>query len=181
MLIDKNNSCLLITDVQENLTPAMKCPRDVIDGSARLAKGAKLLHVPVIATEQYPKGLGRTMFDVRTALDDSDFFEKKSFSSAAQDGFMQRLESLSKKQIVLTGVEMHVCVLQTAVELKEKGYFPFVVENAVSSRYDRDFEAAKTRLILEKIPLVTVEMVLFEWLRTADAPEFKQIRAQLIF
>ena len=181
MLIDRNDSTLLIIDVQEHLTPALKTPRDVITGTERLAKGAKMLGVPVIATEQYPKGLGPTIFDVRSVLAPEDFFEKCAFSVLAQDGFRERLEAHGKKQVIITGAEMHICVLQSAIALKESGYFPFVVENACSSRFDRDFLAAKDRLTQEGIPLVTVEMVLFEWLRTSKAPEFKQVQSQLVY
>lgn len=181
MLIDRKDSCLLIIDVQEHLAPAVKTPRDVISGSERLAKGAKILNVPVIATEQYPKGLGPTMFDVRSVLSEEDFFEKRAFSVLAEEGFEDRLKKSGAKQVVITGAEMHICVLQSAIELKEQGYVPFVVENACSSRYDRDFQAAKARLANEGITVVTVEMVLFEWLRTSKAPEFKQIQSQLVF
>mgnify|MGYP001308019697 CR=1 FL=1 len=100
MLISRNDSCLLIIDVQERLAPAMNDPRKVIDGCARLLKGAALLNVPAIVTEQYPKGLGPTIFDVREAAGESIFFPKTSLSAVQEDGFMQKLEALNKKQII---------------------------------------------------------------------------------
>lgn len=180
MLISRNDSCLLIIDVQERLAPAMNAPRKVIDGCARLLKGAALLNVPAIVTEQYPKGLGPTIFDVREAAGESIFFPKTSLSAVQEDGFMQKLEALNKKQIIIAGIEEHVCVLQTAVELKEKGYDVFIVADACGSRTPESELYAEKRFQSENIVLVTVEMVFFEWLRVAGSLEFKEVQKRLI-
>lgn len=180
MLINRNDSCLLIIDVQERLAPAMDEPRKVIDGCARLLKGARILNVPSIVTEQYPKGLGATLFDVREAAPDDAFFTKISLSAVAEDGFMQKLDALNKKQVVIAGIEEHICVLQTAVELKEKGFDVFVVADACGSRVPESEKYAEDRLKSENIALVTIEMVLFEWLRVAGTPEFKEVQKHLI-
>ena len=156
MLISRNDSCLLIIDVQERLAPAMNDPRKVIDGCARLLKGAALLNVPAIVTEQYPKGLGPTIFDVREAAGESIFFPKTSLSA------------------------VHVCVLQTAVELKEKGYDVFIVADASGSRTPESELYAEKRFQSENIVPVTVEMVFFEWLRVAGSLEFKEVQKRLI-
>ncbi len=180
MLISRNDSCLLIIDVQERLAPAANDPRKIIDGCARLLKGARMLNVPAIVTEQYPKGLGPTIFDVREAAPEGAFFPKTAMSAAAEDGFMQKLEAFGKKQIIIAGIEEHVCVLQTAVELKEKGYAVFIVADASGSRSPESEKYAEKRFEAENIPLVTVEMVLFEWLRVSGTPEFKEVQKHLI-
>ena len=181
MLIDRKNAVLVLIDVQENLTPVVSQPRAVIDGCARLARGAGLLKVPVVATEQYPKGLGNTIFDVRRFLDGAAIVEKQSFSAFKEPSFVGALEKTGKKQVVLAGIEAHVCVLQTAFDLKNAGYSPFVVIDACSSRHAVDFETAKNRLVAGNIPLVTTEMALYEWLETAKAPEFKECHTHLLY
>lgn len=181
MLISKTASCLLIIDVQERLTPVMNDPRRVIDGCSTLLKGAGILNVPVIITEQYPKGLGPSIFDIRDAAPQSTvYFEKTSLSAVSQEGFTDCLNSLKKKQVVIAGVEEHICVLQTAVELKELGYDVFVATDASGSRDPKNEEAALARFRQEGIATVRTEMVLFEWLRKAGSPEFKEIQNKLI-
>ncbi len=181
MLINKTNSCLLIIDVQERLISAMDSPRNVIDGCSRLLKGAKILNVPVIITEQYPKGLGNSIFEIKdSAPDKAVFFHKTSLSALREDGFMEKMTSTGKKQIIIGGIEEHVCVLQTAVDLKEKGFDVFVVTDACDSRTRQNKTGAEIRLRQEGIFLVTTEMVLFEWLEKAGSPEFKEIQNRLI-
>ena len=181
MLISKTDSCLLIIDVQERLTPCMHEPRRIIDCCSRLLKGANILNVPVIITEQYPKGLGQSFFDIREAAPETAiYFEKTSLSAVREEGFAKRLASLNKKQIVIAGVEEHICVLQTAVELKEAGYDVFVVTDASGSRSPENERIAVQRLKQEGVFLAGVEMVLFEWLRKAGSPEFKDIQNRLI-
>ncbi len=180
MLISKTDACLLIIDVQERLAPAMNEPRRVIDGCARLLKGAAITGVPAVVTEQYPKGLGPTLFDVRAAAPEDAFFEKTSLSAVAEPGFTDRLAALEKKQVVIAGIEEHICVLQTAVELKEKGFDVFVVTDASGSRSPDSEKAAHERFVQEGIYIVTVEMVLFEWLRCSGTPEFREVQKHLI-
>lgn len=121
MLISRTDSCLLIIDVQERLAPAANDPRRVIEGCSRLLKGADVLNVPVIITEQYPKGLGPSIFDIKDAAPQKAlYFPKTSLSAVREEGFMEKINALGKKQIIIAGIEEHICVLQTAVELKEK-------------------------------------------------------------
>ena len=181
MLISKTNSCLLIIDVQERLAPAMSEPRRIIDGCSKLLKGAGILNIPVIITEQYPKGLGPSFFDIRdSAPETAVYFAKTSLSAVQEEGFMEHLTSLNKKQIVIAGIEEHICVLQTAVELKEAGFEVFVVTDASGCRAPENERIAGRRLEQEGIFLAGVEMVLFEWLRKAGSPEFKDIQNRLI-
>ena len=181
MLINKEKSCLTIIDVQERLTPAVKEPGKVINGCARLLKGAGILGVPTLITEQYPKGLGPSMADIRNAAPEgTPFIAKTTMSALRNDEFTTALAALNKKQVVIAGVEEHICVFQTAVELKEAGYDVFVVADASSSRSAESVAVAEKRFMTENIPLVTVEMVLFEWLRVSGTPEFKEIQAKLV-
>ena len=181
MLISKTNSSLLIIDVQERLAPAMHDARRVIDGCSRLLKGAGILDVPTIITEQYPKGLGPSLFDIRDAAPETAvYFEKTNLSAVQEDGFLDRLTSFNRKQVVIAGIEEHICVLQTAVELKEKGFDVFVVTDASGCRRPENEETALRRFQQEGIFLAGVETVLFEWLRKAGSPEFKEIQNKLI-
>ena len=181
MLISKTDSCLLIIDVQERLTPAMNDPRRIIDGCARLLKGAGILGVPVLITEQYPKGLGASLPEIRDAAPQTAaYFEKTNLSAVRENGFTEHLISLKKKQVVIAGIEEHICVLQTAVELKEAGFDVFVATDACGCRTPENEQIADRRLTQEGIFPVSVEMVLFEWLRKAGTPEFKDIQNRLI-
>lgn len=181
MLISKTNSCLLIIDVQERLAPVMSDPRRVIDGCSRLLRGAGILNVPVIITEQYPKGLGPSLFDIRDAAPESAvYFEKTSLSAVQEEGFMEKLKAFGKKQVVIAGIEEHICVLQTAVELKEAGFDVFVVTDASGCRIPENEKIALERLKQEGIFLAGIENVLFEWLRKAGSPEFKDVQNRLI-
>lgn len=181
MRMHAEGSSLVIVDVQERLAPVMADPRKVIEGAARLVAGAKVVGVPVLISEQYPKGLGPTMVDVRTVAPDNAIIEKTAFSCAAESAFINRLDALERRQVVLAGIEMHVCVMQTALDLKEKGYDVHVVVDASGSRHAIDEETAKARLTAAGISLVTIEMVLFEWLERAGTPEFKIISKTLIY
>ena len=181
MLISKTDACLLIIDVQERLAPVMSDPRRVIDGCARLLRGADILDIPVIITEQYPKGLGPSLFDIRDAAPEhAVYFEKTSLSAVSEEGFTEKLNAFGKKQVVIAGIEEHVCVLQTAVELKEAGYDVFVVTDASGCRIPDNEKNALERLKQEGIFLTCIESVLFEWLRKAGSPEFKDVQNRLI-
>lgn len=181
MLINKTASSLLIIDVQERLAPAMNDARRVIDGCSRLLKGAGILGIPAIITEQYPKGLGPSLFDIRDAAPETAvYFEKTNLSAVQEEGFLQRLTSFERKQIIIAGIQEHICVLETAVELKENGFDVFVVTDACGCRFPENEQLALRRLQQEGIFLVGVEMVLFEWLGKAGTPEFKEIQNKLI-
>ena len=177
MLLQREQSCLLIVDVQERLTPVMTDPRRVIHHCTLLLRAAQRLTVPVVVSEQYPKGLGETMVDLRLLLAEGDILPKMSFSAAADPAVMARLEHLGRKQIVIAGIEAHVCVLQTALDLKARGLTPVVVADACASRKTESEQLAWARLAQAGVPLVSVEMVVFEWLDHAGTAEFKELSA----
>jgi len=173
-------SCLVVVDVQERLAPVMADPRKVIEGAARLVRGAKRLSVPVLISEQYPRGLGPTMVDVKSVAPEGTIVEKTAFSCMGEPAFAERFAALGRRQAVIAGIEMHVCVMQTALDLKALGYEVFVAADACGSRFVEDEEIARRRMVINGIELVTIEMVLFEWLERAGTPEFKDVSKTLI-
>ena len=173
MLLERAKSLLLLVDMQERLVPAMADAAAVTDRCGILLRTAYELGVPIFASEQYPKGLGATLpalaeFATRR-------MEKLEFSAYANLAIRDELKRAGQSQLVLAGVEAHVCVLQTALELIDAGYQVFVVADAVASRRTESREVALHRIARAGATLITVEMALFEWLRSASAPEFRSI------
>ena len=174
MLIDRNNSVLLVVDVQDKLLSLTRDWQRVLDNCRWLVQVAQRLSVPVMATEQYPKGLGHTHEDLLSLLPEGAVGEKLAFSCAAA-GCLPDLPGGERHQVVICGMEAHVCVLQTALELRWQGRQVLVVADAVTSRSDPDKELALKRMAAHGVEIVTREMVAFEWLRKSGTPEFKDI------
>ena len=146
--------------------------------AATLAEGARLLDVPFLFTEQYPKGLGRTVPELQGAVDAAGgALEKTCFSCMDDAGVRARLEALGRRTVLLAGVEAHVCVLQTALDLQEAGYRALVVEDAVGSRSPEDRAVGLVRLRLSGVEPATVEMALFELMRGKEHPRFRDVQA----
>lgn len=177
MLIEAGRSLLLLVDVQENLGPVMAEPRTVYRNCSLLLRAAARLGVPVIASEQYPKGLGPTMGELKALLPDGAVMEKIHFSCAAEPTIAERLRGLGRDQIVVAGIEAHVCVLQTALGLKAAGYEVFVAGDACSSRQAANHQAALARMAAAGVGVAVSESVVFEWLHRAGTPEFKDLIA----
>jgi nicotinamidase-related amidase len=175
MLIERQKSCLLVVDVQEKLAPAMADPASVISNAGILMRAAARLHVPLVVSEQYPQGLGTTVPELRALAPDSARGAKLSFSCAADPGLLQRIKDAQRSQIVIAGLEAHVCVLQSALGLQQAGYQIVVVADAISSRAPASRDAALQRLRENGVEVATTEMVLFEWLGQAGTPEFKEL------
>jgi len=178
LLCDIDDSCLVIIDVQEKLTSAI--PDKVINRLRKntdiLLNAANELNVPVITTAQYPKGLGAIeAFITQNSVESTVAFEKTRFSCLGADGFAAHLKKLNKKQIILTGVEAHICIFQSAIELVQEGYDVYVVIDAIAAREFTSYESALTRLKQAGISLLNTESVIFEWLRDASHPDFKTI------
>lgn len=176
MMLIREHCCLLLIDVQEKLTPLVHQSQALIDRCQWLMALANASEVPCLVSEQYPQGLGKTL----SVLQHTDAIEKIHFSCWQKPLFQQRLQNLAKKQIVLIGIETHVCVLQTAMDLLAAGYQVFVVVDAVSSRYELDHNYALKRMENAGIALITHEMVFFEWIRQAGTPEFKRLSQQFL-
>jgi nicotinamidase-related amidase len=175
-------SQLLIIDVQERLAHTMD--EDVLDKLVRntniLIEAATALAIPVLRTEQYPKGLGPTLPDILAKLpSEQTAYEKTCFSSCGATGIEKLLNDAVRKQIIITGMETHICVLQSAIELQQQGKQVFVVQDAVCSRSKKHFKNALARMQQAGIIISNTESVLFEWLKDASHPQFKTL-AKLI-
>lgn len=168
----------IVIDVQTRLIPHMSESHDVMAAICRTIRGLRLLNVPLVVTQQYTKGLGPTHGMVQEALGSHDLVEKRCFSCCGRGEFMAHLKSHgSRPYAVLMGMETHVCVLQTALDLFEFGTRPVVVVDAVASRHPLDRQIALDRMKSEGALLTTCESLLFEFLGGADAPAFKAISA----
>ena len=175
MRILKNETTGLVIDIQERLLPAMDRKEQVLQNCITLIRGLETLNIPLIVTQQYTKGLGETVEPVRNAINDFSFIEKREFSCCGESEFLKQLKTTKAKNILICGIESHVCVLQTAIDLKEAGLTPIIVADCISSRKDTDFKFAIERFKYEGIMLATHESVLFELTQSSKAEEFKTI------
>ena len=177
--IDSAETLLVVIDVQERLSTAM--PEDVvgamIDQAAVLMDAADVLHLPVIVTEQYPKGLGCTLaaLEERVVKIGIEKISKLSFSCCGEPDFMEALEAQNRKTVILCGQETHVCVLQTALDLLEQGYRVFVAADAVCSRAAANWQFALDEMRQAGCVVEPVESMLFKMLKVAGSAEFKAI------
>lgn len=175
MLMKADRSCLLVIDIQERLLPAMAAPDKVVANTGLLLKAAARLEVPALCSEQYPKGLGHTVKEVAGLLPAGSVLEKLHFSCMGDDGICLRLGELARPQAVVVGIEAHVCVLQTVLDLRARGTEVFVVADATSSRSAENHRLALERMRQAGAQVVAAEMVAFEWLAKAGTPEFKDV------
>ncbi|PKO89498.1 MAG: hydrolase [Betaproteobacteria bacterium HGW-Betaproteobacteria-10] len=184
MLIQREKSLLLVVDVQEKLAPSIFEGEMAVRNNVRLLKAAAELSVPAFISEQYVRGLGASLAEIRKAVTvetstgpavNAKFFEKIHFSCTAEPGVLAMLQAAKRPQIVLTGMEAHVCVLQTALGLLAVGFQVFLVADATASRTLENRNAAIERARAAGASIVTSEMVLFEWLHKAGSDEFRAL------
>ncbi|MES2790074.1 MAG: hydrolase [Planctomycetota bacterium] len=175
-LLSRDSSLLVVIDVQEKLAPLICETERLLVNCSKLVQSAKLFNVPSFATEQYPQGLGPTVPSLAEHLPVRP--SKLRFSSAEVLNWPPAAERTDDRfQVVLCGIEAHVCVLQTAFDLLAAGYQVFLAADAVGSRRQLDWKIALDRLAAAGATIVTTESVLFEWCETAEASEFKQFVA----
>ncbi|WP_299177857.1 hydrolase [uncultured Neptuniibacter sp.] len=174
MLIEAGKSALLLVDVQEKLLPGVFDNEKLVTNCQWLIGVAQLMDVPVLASEQYPQGVGPTVSTLREMLPETDFIGKTHFSCADAPECSERIDQLDREQIVICGMEAHVCVMQTALRLQAQGKQVYVVSDAISARNPNDTASAVERMREEGIKMVTREMVGFEWIGRSDAPQFKE-------
>jgi nicotinamidase-related amidase len=175
MLIQAHASALMLIDMQEKLLPLVVDAQDIEKNCRWLLQIAHYLKIPIITTEQYPKGLGHTVTGLNEFSQPQDHHEKICFSAASQSILTQ-----DRLQWVLIGIETHVCVMQTALALREQNKQVFVVDDCTSARFDRDKHLALARMKQHGVDIVSREMVVFEWLAQAGTPEFKFINENFI-
>ncbi len=175
MRINREKSVGLVIDIQERLYPHMDQKEVLLGKSIVLLEGLKVLEVPILLTEQYPKGLGHTIEQVRLALEDLSPIEKIAFSCCDEPAYLEKLSRAVHSNVIICGIEAHVCVLQTVVDLLGMEYQPVVVADCVSSRNPEDKKVALERMRMEGAIITTCESILFELARVAGTDEFKAI------
>jgi nicotinamidase-related amidase len=174
-MLNKKDCCLIIVDVQGKLAELMYDKDSLFKNIRILIQSAKILDVPVLWCQQVPAALGPTVPQIAELLAGSEPINKSCFSCCLSDEFSKKLKALGRKQVLLAGIETHVCIYQTALDLLAAGFDVNVVADAVSSRTLDNKQIALSRLAAEGAKITSTEMTLFEILRTADHPDFKQI------
>ena len=175
IMLNLNEVVMLVVDVQERLIPHIWEMEKIIRNIQILIKGLKILKVPILLTEQYPEGIGKTIPGIKELLPDVSPMSKMTFDCSGNENFMERVENLKRKQVLLSGIETHVCIYQTAIGLKDAGYEVQVVADSVSSRSEGNKEIALQKMRDSGVGITSVETVLFELLKTAEGKEFKEI------
>ena len=175
MRIKKEDSILLAVDFQEKLMPVIKNNEEIAKTVVKLVKGCNAVDVPVMVTQQYTKGLGDTIEEIKNEIKDFSYIEKSTFSCCGGQDFMEALKATGKNTVILTGVEAHICVLQTALDLLENGYKVFLVYDCIGSRNNNDKKYAGRRMCDAGAIGTTYESVLFELCGGASEPGFREI------
>lgn len=173
-ILNRKKSALLIIDIQEKIINVMRKHNKLLENTLKLIKGAKILGLPIYFTEQYPKGLGKTVHQIQNELEDNSI-QKLTFSCSGAEGLFENLKADKIDQVIVCGVESHVCVQQTVLDLLSEGFQVNVPVNAISSRYKIDYSTAISRMEKHGAEITTVESILFELLQICGTPEFKEI------
>lgn len=172
--LDREDVCVLVIDIQDRLAPVMKYKDQVIKNTRILLQAAREMDFPVIATEQYPKGLGSTVSEIKDLLDDKYIFPKNSFTAYINE-VKKVLEDLGSRKIIIVGMETHVCVYQTTRDLLKAGYHVYLVKDALASR-SKDNYLNGLDLMREMGGIVTnTETLVFDLLKVSGTPEFKSM------
>ena len=174
--LDRNNAVLLVIDVQEKLCRAMddKVLQRLTENITILQESARELGVPMLATEQYVKGLGETLCVLKKKFTEPAL-EKLTFSCCGESPFPEQLQALGRKQVIVTGMEAHVCVLQTVIELIDAGYHVHLVKDAVMSRRKENWQVGLDAAAAAGAVITSTETALFQLLRVAGSEEFKKL------
>ena len=175
MRIEREKSIGLIIDIQDRLFPVMDGKENLLSNCIRLIEGLQILGIPLTVTQQYTRGLGSTLNEISVLIPQFSPIEKNTFSCMDEPVFAVYLSNSGKTNVIICGIESHVCVLQTAVDLRENGYHPIVIADCVSSRKTEEKQIALNRFLSEGIRVSTAESILFELTRTAGTAEFKAI------
>ncbi len=175
MRILRDDVLAMVVDVQERLFPHIHGHEQLENNIKKLVEGLQILKVPALVTEQYKKGLGDTIPSVAVLVGQYPHCEKTAFSCCDDPSIMEKLELSTKRTVVLAGIEAHICLLQTALDLKERGFHPVVVEDCVGSRNPENKRIAMARMVQEGILITSYESLLFELCRVSGTDEFKAI------
>ena len=175
MKIVVEDTMAVVIDLQEKLFPKMYDKESLLSNCSTLIQGLKTMYIPTLVTQQYTKGLGDTIDDIKLSLGDFEFTEKMAFSCCGEHDFLTKIKTQRKENVILMGIETHVCVMQTALDLIDLGFNPIIIEDCTSSRKSNDKNVAIERLKQEGAMISTYESILFELCQTAAASEFKTI------
>ena len=174
-ILQREKTTLLIIDIQEKILPVINEIENVILNTLKLINGFKVMNIPIFYTEQYPKGLGSTEKRIKEALENSEAIQKMSFSCSGAGDLFNELKNKNISQVVVCGIESHVCVQQTVLDLIANGFQVDVAADAVSSRRKFDFEMALNRMRTNGAEVTTTESILFELLNVCGTDEFKAV------
>jgi nicotinamidase-related amidase len=172
-LMTRDTTALAVIDVQQKLISLISGHERIVWNIRRLIDGAKILGLPTLATEQYPQGLGGTVPELASRL--QQIPAKTAFSGCGCEEFCRQLDATDVPKVLFAGIEAHVCVQQTALDLIGNGYRVYVAVDAIGSRYEVDYQTALRRMEIAGVTLTTTEAALFEWCRESGTAEFKQI------
>ena len=176
-LLDSSTAALVVVDIQEAFRDVIPDFVTIAQRASIAVRGFQILGVPVVVTEQYPKGLGKTADEIKQVLpEDFEVFEKTAFSSCGAGQFIEKLEELGVKQVVLCGMETHVCVNQTAHDLLDRGFQVHVLCDCVTSRFEYNRLAGLTKMRRSGVIESSIEMAFFELMRDAKHEHFKEIQ-----
>ena len=174
--IKKEDTILIVVDIQERLTPVMAEKEEVIASAKKLIAGFQAIDLPILVTQQYTKGLGDTVEEIKSIFSDFSHIEKSAFSVMGDETFVETLKNSGKKTVILCGIEAHVCILQSALDMLEDGYDVFLVVDGISSRHLHNEKYAIKRMMLSGVIPTTVESALFELLdNDSKSDTFKAI------
>lgn len=176
-ILDRSKTVLVVIDVQEAFRTAIADFTKIAERIAKVAEGFQILELPIVVTEQYPKGLGRTAKEILSVLpQDFEVIEKSTFSSCGASTFVEKLHSFGAKQILLCGLETHICVNQTAHDLLNNGFEVHLLTDAVASRFENDKQTGLQKMFSSGATPATIEMSLFELLKDSKHEQFKAIQ-----
>ena len=173
-LLTRENTALLIIDVQEKLLAVMQDKEKIVENILKLIDFAKIVNLPIIMTEQYPKGLGLTIEQIKNRIPEIVPIEKTAFSCFGVEGFKERLENYNMSTIIIVGIESHVCVSQTALDALDYNMRVCVISDAISSRTQENYLVGLERMRDNGVIIASTEMLMFELLKDAKTREFKK-------
>ena len=177
-LLHQQNAALIVVDIQEDFRPIIADFDKIAERAATMVSGCQILGLPVFVTEQYPKGLGNTAAKIRDVFDDNTrVFEKTSFSSCGAEAFVAELTNMGIKQVIICGLETHICVSQTAHDLLDRGFQVHVLCDCVTSRFEYNRLAGLAKMQRSGVIESSIEMALFELMSDAKHEKFKEIQA----
>lgn len=180
ILLSESNTCLLVVDIQEKLFPFIQNKYKILDKVKKLIKFAKIVELPIIVTEQNPRGLGKTIREIKELVPEIAAIEKYTFSCVGESSFIEVLNAKEFKNLIVVGIETHICVTQTVLELLSKGFHLHVVSDAIGARAELDHDAGIMRMQKAGAVISTTEMVMYEYLKSSKHPKFKDFLEKIM-